>query len=70
MATIVFQRWNDLHLNYILGASATITPPASWQIALSTTAVSAMARNSALSATVSGTNVNELGSTTASGYAR
>lgn len=69
-ATIVFQRWTDLHTNYVLGASGTITPPASWQIALSTTAVSAMARNSAISVTVSGTNVNELASTTAAGYAR
>lgn len=69
-ATIVFQRWTDLHLNYILGASATITPPTSWQMALSTTAVSTMARNSAISATVTGTNVNELASTTAAGYAR
>lgn len=47
MATIVFQRWTDLHLNYILGASATITPPTSWYLALSTTAVSGFARNSA-----------------------
>lgn len=69
-ATIVFQRWTDLHINYILGNSGTITPPSSWQVALSTTAVSSMARNSAISATVSGTNVNELASTTASGYAR
>lgn len=69
-ATIVFQRWTDLHLNYVLGNSGTITPPASWQMALSTTAVSAMARNSAISVTVSGTNVNEIGSTTAAGYAR
>lgn len=69
-AVIVFQRWTDLHLNYILGNSGTITPPASWQVALSTTAVSTMARNSTISATVSGTNVNELGSTTAAGYAR
>ena len=69
-ATIVFQRWTDLHINDILGASATIVPPASWKIALSTTAVSTMARNSAISVTVSTTNVNEIGSTTASGYAR
>src|SRR5438046_519800 len=69
-AVIVFQRWTDLHLNYILGNSGSITPPSSWKIALSTTAVSSMARNSAISATVSGTNVNELGSTTANGYAR
>lgn len=68
-ATIVFQRWTDMHLNYILGASATIVPPASWQIALSTTAVGTMARNSAISATVSGTNVNEIGVTPA-GYGR
>jgi hypothetical protein len=69
-ATVVFQRWNDLHLNYILGASGTITPPASFKICLSTISVSAMARNSALSVTVSGTNVNEIGSGTANGYAR
>lgn len=69
-ATIVFQRWTDLHTNYILGASGTITPPSSWQIALGTQAVSVYARNSAISATVSGTNVNELASTTAAGYAR
>jgi hypothetical protein len=70
MATIVFQRWTDLHLNYILGASGTITPPATWYMCLSTTAVVAMARNSAISATVSGTNVNEIASTTAAGYSR
>jgi len=69
-ATIMFQRYTDLHLNYILGNSGTITPPSSWQIALSTTAVSAMARNSIISVTVSGTNVNEIGSTTPAGYAR
>lgn len=69
-ATILFQRWTDLHLNYILGASGTITPPASWQFGLSITAVSAMARNSAISVTVSGTNLNEIGSTAAAGYAR
>ena len=70
MSVIVFQRWTDLTLNYLLGASGSITPPASWKICLSTTAVSSMARNSAISATVTGTNVNEIGSTTANGYAR
>lgn len=70
-ATIVFQRWTDLHLNYILGSSGSIIPPAgSWQIALSTTAVSTLARNSIISATVTGTNLNELASSTAAGYAR
>jgi hypothetical protein len=47
MATIVFQRWTDLHLNYILGASGTITPPTSWYIMLSSIAVSSFARNTA-----------------------
>lgn len=69
-AVIVFQRYSQLGTDYILGNSGTITPPASWTIALSTTAVSAMARNSVWSATVSGTNVNEIGSTTAAAYAR
>lgn len=69
-ATIVFQRWTDLHINLVLGNSGTITAPSSWKIALSTTAVSTMARNSAISATVTGTNVNELASTTAAGYGR
>ncbi len=70
MAVIAFQRLSQLVTDYVLGASGSITPPASWTIGLSTTAVSAMARNSVWSATVSGTNVNEIGSTTASGYAR
>lgn len=70
MSVIVFQRWTDLHLNYILGNSGTITPPSGWKVCLSTTAVSAMARNSIISVTISGTNVNEIGSTTAAAYAR
>lgn len=70
MAAIVFQRWSQLGTDYVLGASGSIVPPASWKVALSTTAVSTMARNSAWSASVSGTNVNEIGSTTAAAYAR
>jgi hypothetical protein len=73
MATIVFQRMSQLVTDYVMGASGTITPPASWTMGLSTTAVgsgSNMARNSVWSATVSGSNVNEIGSTTAAGYAR
>lgn len=69
-AVIVFQRMSQLVSDYVLGASGSITPPASWTVGLATLAVSTMARNSIWSATVSGTNVNELGSTTASGYAR
>lgn len=70
MAVIAFQRMSQLVTDYVLGASGTITPPASWTIGLSTVAVGSMARNSIWSVTVSGTNVNEIGSTTASGYAR
>lgn len=70
MSAIVFQRWSQLGTDYVLGASGSIVPPASWKVALSTTAVSTMARNSAWSVTVSGTNVNEIGSGTANSYAR
>lgn len=73
MATIVFQRMSQLVTDYVMGASGSITPPASWTMGLSTTVVgtgSNMARNSVWSATVSGSNVNEIGSTTAAGYAR
>src|SRR5215831_4559468 len=70
MAVIVFQRYSQLGTDYLLGASGTITPPSSYKICLSTVAVASMARNSTISATVSGTNVNEIGSTTAAGYAR
>lgn len=73
MATIVFQRASQLFTDYVLGASGSITPPASWTMGLSTTAVgsgSNMARNSVWSVTVSGSNVNEIGSGTANGYAR
>lgn len=75
MATIVFQRLSQLVTDYVLGNSATITPPASWTMGLAANNVgsggaSDMARNSVWSATVSGTNINEIGATTAAGYAR
>lgn len=70
MAVIAFQRLSQLMTDYVLGASGTITPPSAWTVGLSTVAVGTMARNSVWSATVSGTNINEIGSTTASGYAR
>lgn len=73
MATIVFQRMSQLVTDYVMGASGSITPPASWTMGLSTTVVGSganMARNSVWSVTVSGSNVNEIGSTTAAGYAR
>jgi len=73
MATIVFQRMSQLVTDYVMGNSGSITPPASWTMGLSTTVVGSganMARGSVWSATVSGSNVNEIGSTTAAGYAR
>lgn len=73
MAVIAFQRLSQLVTDYVMGNSGTITPPASWTLALSTTVVGSganMARGSVWSATISGSNVNEIGSTTAAGYAR
>ena len=73
MATIVFQQASKLFTDYVLGASGTVTPPSAWTVGLSTTVVgsgSNMMRNSVWSATITGSNVNEIGSTTAAGYAR
>lgn len=72
-AVIAFQKMSQFVTDYVLGASGTITPPSGWTIALSTTVVgsgSNMMRNSVWSATITGSNINEIGSTTASGYAR
>lgn len=73
MAVIAFQRFSQFVTDYVMGASGTITPPTAWTLALSTTVVGSganMARNSVFSATVTGSNINEIGSTTASSYAR
>ena len=73
MATIVFNRMAQLLTDYVLGASGSVTPPASWTMGLSTTVVGSganMARASVWSASISGSNVNEIGSSTANGYAR
>lgn len=75
MAVLAFQRLSQLMTDYVLGASGTITPPASWTMGLATTNVGSgggtdYARNSVWSVTVATTNINEIGSTTAAGYAR
>jgi len=74
MAVIAFQRLSQLVTDFVMGASATITPPGGgWEMGLATNNVGSganMARNSVWSATVSGSNINEIGSTTAAGYAR
>ena len=70
MAVIAFRRLSDLVTDFVMGNSGSVVPPSGWTIGMSTVAVSSMARNSVWSATVSGTNINEIGSTTAAGYAR
>ncbi len=69
-AVLAFQQMSKLVTDYIMGNSGTVTPPSGWTIGLSSVAVGSMARNSVWSATVSGTNINEIGATTAAGYAR
>lgn len=75
MAAITFQRASQMFTDYVLGNHATIVPPASWTMGLAANNVgsggaSDMARNSVWSAVVSGSNLNELGTTTPAGYAR
>lgn len=69
-AVLAYQQLSKLVTDYLLGNSGTVTPPAGWTMGLSTIAISTTARNSVWSAVVSGTNINEIGSTTAAGYAR
>jgi hypothetical protein len=70
VAVLAFQQMSKLVTDYVMGNSGSVTPPATWTLGLSTTAVGTMGRGSVWSVTVSGTNINEIGSTTANGYAR
>lgn len=71
MAAFTFNRMSLLGTDYIMGASASITPPATWKVALATSPTSGYNKStSAWSVTVSGANVNEIASTTLNGYAR
>lgn len=70
MAVIAHQQASKLYTDYVLGASGSVTPPSSWTLSLNAIAVASLARNSVFSATVSGTNINEIGSSAAAGYAR
>lgn len=70
MAVIAHQRASQLYTDYVLGASGSIVPPSAWTMSLNAIAVASLARNSVFSVTVSGTNINEIGSGTAAGYAR
>ena len=75
MAVIAFQRLSQLVTDFVMGNSGSITPPASWTMGLATTNVGSgggtdYARNSVWSASVATTNINEIGTTSAEGYAR
>jgi hypothetical protein len=75
MAVIAFQQLSKLVTDYVLGNSGTVTPPASWTMGLAANNVgygggTDYARNSVWSASVATTNINEIGATTANGYAR
>lgn len=70
MAVLTHQQMSKLVTDYVLGASGSVLPPSAWTLSLNINAVSVYARNSVFSATVTSTNINEIGSTTAAGYAR
>jgi hypothetical protein len=71
MSAFTFDGFAKLATDYVLGASGSVTPPSSWKVALATTATSGYNKSTSVwSATVSGANVNEVGTTTAASYAR
>jgi hypothetical protein len=71
MAAFTFNRMSLMGTDYVMGASASILPPAAWKIALATSPTSGYNKSTSVwSATVSGANVNEIGATTPNGYAR
>ncbi len=71
MAAFTFNRMALMATDYVMGASGSITPPTSWRMGLATTGTGAYNKSTSIwSVTVSGANVNELGSTTAICYAR
>lgn len=69
-AVLAHQQMSKLVTDYVMGNSGSVLPPSAWTISLNINAVSVYARNSVFSATVTSTNINEIGSTTAAGYAR
>jgi len=66
---------SQLVTDYVLGNSGTVLPASPWTMALAANNVGSgggtdYARNSVWSASVATTNINEIGATTAAGYAR
>lgn len=72
MAVLTGNDYAFLGTDYLLGASGTKTPPASWKMALATLTISGGSYNhsAAFNVTVAANNINEIGSSTAAGYAR
>lgn len=70
MAVIAFNRLEQLVTDYVMGASGTVTPPATWKVALTTRLVSNYVKASVWNSADTGTQVAEIGATTAAGYAR
>jgi hypothetical protein len=70
MAVIVFDRLDLLVTDYIMGNSGSITPPSPWKVAMATRLVTNYVQASAWAGNDTGTNLNEIGGTTANGYAR
>ena len=71
MAAFTFDRFAQMATDYTLGGSGTVVPPAAWKVALATSTTGSLNKQTSVwSVTVSGANVNEIGSTTASAYAR
>ena len=71
MSAFTFDGFAKLATDYVLGGSGSVLPPSSWKVALATSATSGYNKSTSVwSATVSGANVNEVGTTTAASYAR
>lgn len=73
MATVVYYSMSRLVTDYVMGASGTEIPPSAWTMGLASNPIGSGAgitRASIWSVTVSGSNVNELGSSAANGYGR
>ena len=70
MAVKAFNRLDFLVTDFVMGNSGTITPPSPWKVCLGTRLVSNYDQASVWAGNDTGTNLNEIGGTTANGYAR
>jgi hypothetical protein len=70
MGVIVFDTFDLLVTDYVLGNSGTFVPASPWKVCMATRLVANYAASSVWAANDTGTNLNEIGGTTANGYAR